>query len=103
MHAAHLVEDAGFSTLEAGDADAAIRLLETHPDIRIVFSDVNLPGSMDGIRLSAAIQKRWPSVKLVLTSGKFRVGDNELPPALPFLSKPYKPSHLVSTLRAQQL
>lgn len=101
MHAARLIEEAGFSILEAGNADAAIRLLETHRNISIVFSDINLPGSMDGIRLSAAIQKRWPPVKLVLTSGEFKVGDSERPPALPFLSKPYEPSHLVSTLRAQ--
>lgn len=101
MHAARLIEDAGFSVLEAGNSDAAIRLLETHPDIRIVFSDIDLPGSMDGIGLSAAIQKRWPPVKLVLTSGKFRVRDSELPAALPFLSKPYEPTHLVNTLRAQ--
>jgi len=101
MHAACLIEEAGFATLEAGDADDAIRLLETHPDIKMVFSDINLPGSMDSIRLSAAIRKRWPPVKLVLTSGKFRAGDSELPSGMPFLAKPYDPGHLVRVLRGQ--
>jgi len=62
MHAASVLEDAGFSTLEASTTDDAIRLLETRREITIVLSDIDLPGSMDGIQLSAAIRRRWPPV-----------------------------------------
>ena len=60
MHAVSLLEEAGFDTLEAGSADEAIALLESRKDIRIVFTDINLPGSMDGLRLAHAIRHRWP-------------------------------------------
>jgi CheY-like chemotaxis protein len=70
MHAAAMIESAGFDTVEAGNADEAIAILEARKDIRIVFTDVEMPGSMDGLRLARAIRDRWPPVELVLTSGR---------------------------------
>ena len=64
-----MLEDAGFSTLEAENADKAIKILETHPDICLVFTDVQMPGTMDGVKLAAAVRKRWPPVRLIVTSG----------------------------------
>jgi CheY-like chemotaxis protein len=100
MHAVSLLEEAGFDTLEASSADEAIALLETRNDIRIVFTDINLPGSMDGLRLAHAIRHRWPPVELLLTSGHTRVGDEDMPDRGVFLGKPYDGGELVRTLRS---
>jgi CheY-like chemotaxis protein len=100
MHAVSLLQEAGFDTLEAGSADEAITLLETRNDIRIVFTDINLPGSMDGLRLAHAIRHRWPPIELLLTSGQTRVGDEDMPDRGLFLGKPYDGGELVRTLRS---
>ncbi|ODT14502.1 MAG: two-component system response regulator [Kaistia sp. SCN 65-12] len=81
--------DAGFSVLEAADADEAIRLLETHPEITILLTDIDLPGSMDGIRLAHAVRERWPPVKLVLVSGHQSPAAGALPSESAFFAKPY--------------
>jgi two-component system, response regulator PdtaR len=99
MHAVSLLEEAGFDTLEAGSADEAIALLESRKDIRIVFTDINLPGSMDGLRLAHAIRHRWPPIELLLTSGHTRVGNDDMPDRGLFLGKPYDGGELVRTLR----
>ena len=66
-----MIEDAGYDVMEASDADEAIGLLETRPDIHVVFSDIEMPGgSMDGLKLIHAIRKRWPPVILILASGR---------------------------------
>ena len=72
QNAVFLLEEAGFDTLEAACADEAIALLEARQDIRIVFTDINMPGSMDGLALAQAVRRRWPPVELVLTSGYAR-------------------------------
>lgn len=98
INAVTFIEDAGYEVLEAGTADHAIELLESHPDIGIVFSDIDLPGSLNGIRLCAVVNRRWPPIKLILTSGMLRHGDKALPQNLPFLSKPYSPEDLLGAL-----
>jgi two-component system, response regulator PdtaR len=100
MNAVSLLEEAGFGVLEAGSADEAIALLESRSDIRIVFTDINMPGSMDGLRLAHAIRNRWPPIELVLTSGKMRIGNDEMPSRGLFLSKPYEPQRLVEVVRS---
>jgi CheY-like chemotaxis protein len=100
MNALSLLEEAGFGVLEAGSADDAIALLESRKDIRIVFTDINMPGSMDGLRLAQAIRKRWPPIELVLTSGLMRVREDDMPERGHFLGKPYSPDDLVQTLRS---
>jgi len=98
MHAVSVIEDAGFDTLEAASADEAIVHLETNPGIRIVFTDINLPGSMDGLRLAAAIRDRWPPIELIVTSGRVKVSDADLPERSHFFSKPYDAGKLVDML-----
>ena len=73
IYASNLVEDAGFVPIQAADADEAISILEARKDIRIVFTDINLPGSMDGLKLAHAIRHRWPPIELILTSGHFNL------------------------------
>ncbi|MEO3387490.1 response regulator [Mesorhizobium sp. CAU 1741] len=99
MSAVDMIEDAGFATLEAADAIEAIRLLETHPEIRIVFTDVDMPRGMNGIELARAIRDRWPPVALIVTSGKFVPTDTTLPDGAVFFSKPIREAEVVSQMR----
>jgi CheY-like chemotaxis protein len=99
MHAAEMIEEAGFEVVEAGNADQAIGILEVRFDITIVFTDIQMPGSMDGLKLAAAIRGRWPPIKIVATSGLVRIGKDELPEGGRFLPKPYNAAQIASTLR----
>ncbi|MGA2410987.1 MAG: response regulator [Candidatus Binataceae bacterium] len=89
MSAVAMIEDAGFEVLEAGDADEAITMLESRSDIRLVFTDIQMPGSMDGLKLAAAVKGRWPPIKIIATSGRHLIRDSDLPEGALFLSKPY--------------
>ena len=89
MGAVDLVLLAGYEALEAGDADEAIRVLESRDDIDLVFTDVQMPGTMDGVRLSHYIRDRWPPVKLIVASGAAILEESSLPFGSRFFSKPY--------------
>ena len=93
------LRDAGFEVLEASNADAALVALETHPEVNILFTDIDMPGSMDGLKLSAMVRKRWPPVRIIVTSGHLKVRQEDLPDAGQFFAKPYNLSSLVSTMR----
>jgi two-component system, response regulator PdtaR len=99
MGAVEMVMEAGFDVVEAGNADEAIAILESHPNIHIVFTDVQMPGSMDGIKLSAFIRRRWPPIKLITTSGRVTLQEGELPEGAVFIGKPYTLSGLSAVLR----
>jgi two-component system, response regulator PdtaR len=98
LHAVNLVEDAGYIAIEASNADEAITILEARKDIRIVFTDINMPGSMDGLKLAHAIRKRWPPIELILTSGHFDLSDADIPERGRFFSKPYRDKDIISAL-----
>lgn len=98
MHAADIIEAAGFAVVEAENADAAIRLLESRSDIRIVFTDVDMPGSMNGIKLAHAVANRWPPIRIVATSGQFHVRDGDLPKGGRFIPKPYREHQIIGAL-----
>lgn len=89
MGAIDLVETAGYEALEAEDADAAIRIMESRVDIDLVFTDVQMPGTMDGIKLAHYIRNRWPPVKLIVASGQAILEESSLPTGSHFFSKPY--------------
>ena len=95
-----LVEDAGFAAIEARDADQAVEILENRPDIRVVFTDIDMPGSMDGLRLAAAVRKRWPPIEIIVTSGGRRPPLEELPVRTSFLPKPLVPDDAIRMLRS---
>ncbi len=99
MGAVTILEDAGYLVLEAANADAATRILESRTDIQGVFTDINMPGTIDGLKLVKAIQSRWPSIRLVLTSGKVFPNAQDLPTNSRFLVKPYDSSDLVTALQ----
>ena len=100
LNAIVMLREAGFDTVEAASADEAIVHLETNNLIRIVFTDIDLPGSMDGLRLAAAIRDRWPPIELVLTSGHVRVAEHDIPARGQFLPKPYSSEQLIQTMRS---
>jgi CheY-like chemotaxis protein len=93
-----MVEEAGFDAIAASDADEAIRILESRNDIRAVFTDVQMPGSMDGLRLARVVRNRWPPVALIVTSGQANVLEADLPTGGRFLRKPYEASHVGAML-----
>jgi two-component system, response regulator PdtaR len=94
------LEDAGFAAFEASDAAQAIALLKRHKEIRILFTDVNMPGEMDGISLAHYVHDHWPEVKIVVTTGRGAVVQPDLPDGSALLPKPYRLAHLIGTLRA---
>jgi CheY-like chemotaxis protein len=83
------LEEAGFAVLEAADADEAVRILERRDDVRLVFTDVDMPGSMDGLKLAAYVRNRWPPIKLIVTSGQITKQEAHMPSGGRFFSKPY--------------
>lgn len=91
--------DEGFIVFEAGSADQAIAILDANPVIRLVFTDVDMPGSMDGLMLAAAVRDRWPPVKIIVTSGHRMVEITDLPDGGVFFSKPYKHAAVVRSMR----
>jgi CheY-like chemotaxis protein len=99
MDAVDMVRAAGFDVVEAKNADEAIPILETRNDIRIVFTDIQMPGSMDGLKLAAAIRGRWPPIKIVATSGLNNIGEDALPSGSRFLPKPYGAVQIALALR----
>ncbi|WP_346730791.1 response regulator [Bradyrhizobium sp. 62] len=72
MMAAEVITELGFEVIEARHADQAIAILEKRSDVHVVFSDVHMPGSMDGLKLAHYVRRRWPPVKILTTSGKAR-------------------------------
>ena len=98
MTAMDMVEEAGFEGIAASDADEAIRILESRNDIRAVFTDVHMPGSMDGLRLARVVRNRWPPVALIVTSGQTIVAETHLPTGGRFLRKPYEAAHVGAVL-----
>ena len=96
LHAVNLVEEAGYKAVEASNAEEAIAILEARKDIRIVFTDVDMPGTMDGLKLAHAIRTRWPPIELIVTSGHF---DHDMPERGRFFPKPYGDREIISALR----
>lgn len=93
------VETAGFEVVEAGNADEAIAILAARDDIHLVFTDVHMPGSMDGLKLAHFVKDRWPPVKIIATSGHARITEGDLPEGGRFLHKPYTVAEITTTLR----
>jgi CheY-like chemotaxis protein len=97
--AVKMAEDAGFEVLEAANADEAIEILESRDDIRVVFTDIHMPGSMDGLKLANAVRDRWPPIEIIVTSGRERPTEEDLPERGRFLPKPYSSASISATLR----
>jgi CheY-like chemotaxis protein len=99
MDIADHLADEGFDVLEAGNADEAIAILESSPKVRLIITDIDMPGSMDGLKLAEAVRDRWPPVKIIVVSGHRIVDITDLPDGSMFFSKPYLPSHIIASMR----
>jgi two-component system, response regulator PdtaR len=101
MLAVEVVEEAGFVAFEAGDADAAVSLLESRPDVSVLLTDIDMPGNMDGLKLARAVRDRWPPIKILVVSGQVRLQPSELPSNCCFVSENlYGTAALVAELRS---
>lgn len=94
------LELAGYVVLTAADADAAIETLEARPDIHLVFTDIDMPGSMDGLKLAAFVRDRWPPIHIIVTTGKSR--SETIPPNALFIPKPYLGPSVVAAIQTFQ-
>jgi CheY-like chemotaxis protein len=99
MNAVDMIEAAGFEVVEAANAGEAIEILEARRDIGVIFTDIQMPGSMDGLKLVRAVRGRWPPIKIVATSGHIGVAQPDLPEGGRFLPKPYSPGQVMDVLR----
>jgi len=100
MRAVDIVQDAGFNPVEAVNADQAISILESRSDISLLFTDIQMPGSMDGLKLAHAVHDRWPSIKIILVSGQVRPSEAERPADSRFVGKPLGFEEMVDHLKA---
>ncbi len=100
MLGADVLESAGYEVIEACNADEALRILTTRADVRAVFTDVDMPGSLDGLDLAWRIHDRWPDIGVVLTSGRSFIEPNAMPHGDAFVSKPYSAPALVRRVEA---
>jgi CheY-like chemotaxis protein len=95
-----VVEDAGFEPLAAATADEALSILEAGADdVRLMFTDIQMPGPMDGLQLAHAVRERWPPVALIVTSGRRPIGPRDLPDGGRFIAKPYDVAALSRVFR----
>lgn len=93
-----VLEDSGYSVLEASDAGEALTALEQREDVRIIFTDVQMPGAIDGVRLAHLVSQRWPLLKIIVTSGGMRLHQDDLPKGGVYLMKPYSATQLTTAV-----
>jgi CheY-like chemotaxis protein len=98
MRAVDIVEGAGYTSVEAVDADDAIAILESRSDIALLFTDIQMPGSIDGLELARSVRKRWPPIKIILVSGQLRLSPVEIPCRSRFFEKPLKAEDVIAEM-----
>jgi two-component sensor histidine kinase/CheY-like chemotaxis protein len=99
MRAVDIVEDAGFTPIEAVNADQALAILESRSDVDLLLTDIQMPGSMDGLKLAYAVHERWPSIKIILVSGKLTLTDSERPADSRFFGKPLEVKQMIAEIQ----
>jgi two-component sensor histidine kinase/CheY-like chemotaxis protein len=99
MRAVDIVEDAGFTPIEAVNADEALAILESRSDVDLLFTDIQMPGSMDGLKLAHAVHERWPTIKIILVSGKLTPTDSERPSDSRFFGKPLEVKQMIAEMQ----
>jgi len=98
MNIADELAEGGFDVVESPNADHALNQLGENPKIEVLFTDVDMPGSLDGLALSSIVHARWPHVRIIVTSGKFLAREAELPPGAIFIAKPYAAVELIEAI-----
>jgi CheY-like chemotaxis protein len=100
MRAVDMVEDAGYTPVEAADADEAVAILESRSDIALMLTDVQMPGSMDGLKLAHSVRERWPPIKIILVSGQLKLEHSDIPVDSRFFGKPLAAKEMIAELQS---
>ena len=100
MRAVDMVEDAGYTPVEAVDADGAVEILESRTDIALMMTDIQMPGSMDGLGLAHAVHQRWPSIKIIVVSGRLKQPNIDLPADSHFFGKPLESGEMIAQVQS---
>jgi CheY-like chemotaxis protein len=100
MRAVDMVEDAGYTSVEAVDADEAVAILESRTDIALMFTDIQMPGSMDGLKLAHTVRERWPPIKIILVSGQLKPANIDIPADSRFYGKPLEAKEMIAELQS---
>jgi two-component system, response regulator PdtaR len=98
MTAADILDEAGYETIQAADADAALAILKCRPDVSVLFTDIQMPGPLDGLELARLVHERWPEVLLLITSGNTFPPRGAIPDDGRFLRKPYRAAEIVGQI-----
>lgn len=96
--AAEILMDAGYRVFEACNASEAMEILSERSDVHIVVTDIEMPGTMDGVALAATIHDRWPGIVTVVNSGRVKPDAGSLPAGTGFIAKPYRAEELVGQI-----
>jgi CheY-like chemotaxis protein len=99
MRVVGMVEDAGYISVEAVDADEAFAILQSRSDIALLFTDIQMPGSMNGLELAHAVHVRWPPIKIILASGQLHLSRSDIPPDSRFFGKPLKSGEMIAEMQ----
>jgi DNA-binding NtrC family response regulator len=99
MRVVDMVEDAGYVPVEAVDADEAMVILRSRSDIVLMLTDVQMPGSMNGLQLAHAVRENWPPIKIILASGQLKLSGNDIPPGSRFFGKPLQSTEIIAEMR----
>lgn len=99
MMIAEELDDAGIAVFEASDASEALALFDQHPQIDVLFTDINIPGAMNGFALARSVRAKRPDMKIYLASGRERPDDKELPVGATFIGKPYNVRQIAELIR----
>ena len=99
MRVVDMVEDAGYVPVEAVDADEAMTILRSRSDIALMLTDVQMPGSMNGLQLAHAVHKNWPPIKIILASGQLKLSDGDIPLDSRFFGKPLQSDEIIAEMR----
>ena len=99
MRAVDMVEDAGFTSVEAVNADEAVAILESRSVIALLLTDIQMPGSMDGLKLAHAVHERWPPIKIILVSGQLRPENIDIPADSRFFGKPLEAEEMIAEMQ----
>jgi len=99
MRAVDIVEDAGYTPLEALDAAEAVAILESRSDVALMCTDIQMPGQMDGMGLAHAVHERWPTIGIIVVSGQLNLPHLDLPPGSRFFGKPLNAGEMIAEMR----
>jgi CheY-like chemotaxis protein len=100
MRAVDMVEDAGYTSVEAVDADEAVAILESRSDIALLLTDIQMPGTMDGLALAHSVHKRWPPIRIILVSGRLTLADIDIPADSRFFGKPLEGKDVIAEMQS---